>query len=468
MLSLLLSISLGLLVSILYSSCTGNKLTVRHSDFLLALCPPSIDPSSLSVMVAFAVGGLLGDTLFHLLPEIFLGEAAPDHARFVLVEPNKNLLLGVAIMVGFLTFVAMDKGLRIATGGEGGHDHSHNHKVEENEEEKDAPPSAVASAIKSVTLNGKVRPRKSKPADSVSDDINLLKLPRSILQKIWTLQEPGRANRWLEEVLEEDPDSGVTQITLWKAYEVAMEASKVPLVEATTLIHSASKVFEGASAQIIEGPKNKFIIRGVRPRRPAQERREGESRAISPRPTKAPAIEASNKDPSPSIRLSAYLNLIADFTHNITDGLALSSSFYASPTLGATTTVAVFFHEIPHEVGDFALLIQSGFSKRRAMGAQFVTALGAFLGTCLGITVQELGKTEISGKAREVRSQGLAGTGLGWGDMLLPFTAGTFLYVGTVAVIPELLETGPNKREEVRKTLTQFLAMAVGAGIMLA
>lgn len=54
-----------------------------------------------------------------------------------------------------------------------------------------------------------------------------------------------------------------------------------------------------------------------------------------------------------------------------------------------------------------------------------------------------------------------------WGDMLLPFTAGTFLYVGTVAVIPELLETGKNKAEELKKTLVQFTAVAVGAGIML-
>jgi solute carrier family 39 (zinc transporter), member 7 len=96
-------------------------------NFLLALCPPNIDPSSLSVMVAFAVGGLMGDTLFHLLPEIFVGEDDPERARFVLVEPNRNLLLGAAILVGFMTFVAMDKGLRIATGGEGGHDHSHGH-----------------------------------------------------------------------------------------------------------------------------------------------------------------------------------------------------------------------------------------------------------------------------------------------------------------------------------------------------
>lgn len=95
-------------------------------NFLLALCPTDIDPASLQVMVAFAVGGLLGDTLFHLLPEIFVGEDEGHRAKFVMVEPNRNLLLGVGILVGFLTFVAMDKGLRIATGG-AGHEHSHGH-----------------------------------------------------------------------------------------------------------------------------------------------------------------------------------------------------------------------------------------------------------------------------------------------------------------------------------------------------
>ena len=162
--------------------------------------------------------------------------------------------------------------------------------------------------------------------------------------------------------------------------------------------------------------------------------------------------------------------MIADFTHNITDGLAMASSFYASPTVGATTTVAVFFHEIPHEVGDFALLIQSGFSKKKAMAAQFVTALGALLGTIIGIAVQELGGTAsgAGGLNGQTGQQGLFGTDLTWGDMLLPFTAGTFLYVGTVSVIPELLETGPRKGEELRKTAVQFLAMAAGAGIMIA
>lgn len=309
-------------------------------NFLLALCPPNIDPSSLSVMVAFAVGGLLGDTLFHLLPEIFLGEDSPEHVRFVMVEPKKNLLLGVAILVGFMTFVLMDKALRIAT-GRAGHDHSHGHS-------ETIEPSAASSAVeKSGTGDARNRGKKASANESTA------------------------------------------------------------------------------------------------------------------------AVVQSKPEPSNSIKLGAYLNLIADFTHNITDGLAMSASFYTSPTIGATTTMAVFFHEIPHEVGDFALLIQSGFSKRAAMGAQFVTALGAMLGTLIGIAVQEFGGSSARSTGEAV--VGLAGTSLQWGDLLLPFTAGTFLYVGTVAVIPEMLEVNAHapKATEWRKTITQFAAVALGAGIML-
>ena len=101
------------------------------------------------------------------------------------------------------------------------------------------------------------------------------------------------------------------------------------------------------------------------------------------------------------------------------------------------------------------------------MGAQFVTALGALLGTLLGIAVQELGRSGTSSANKSGSNAGLLGTGLGWGDLLLPFTAGTFLYVGTVAVIPDLLETGGDRNLEIRKTAKQFLAMALGAGVML-
>jgi zinc transporter ZupT len=452
---------------------------------LLALCPPNIDPSSLSVMVAFAVGGLLGDTIFHLLPEIFLGESSPEHARFVLVEPNKNLLLGVAIMVGFVTFVAMDKGLRIATGGEGGHDHSHGAKKKDAEKEEDVGPGGKTTSAEWATRNGDVRSRNisSTGATGASGEADLPILSIERRKELLLLDEPERCKKWIEAVLHRDPESYVTQVVLWRAYESQLKGYGKGLIPPTEFIKRVHDVFDDAQLQNINlqtphGTEKQYIIKGVKSRsspttvnqdrteldHPAIPIASGSPSAASSKPTTA------STTPSPSIRLSAYLNLIADFTHNITDGLAISSSFYASPTLGATTTVAVFFHEIPHEVGDFALLIQSGFSKSRAMGAQFVTALGAFLGTCLGIMVQEFGKhdkpgtssTEIGGN-----NLGLLGTGLGWGDLLLPFTAGTFLYVGTVAVIPDLLETGGDRSAEIRKTTKQFLAMALGAGIML-
>ncbi|KAL2153072.1 hypothetical protein VTH82DRAFT_4227 [Thermothelomyces myriococcoides] len=334
-------------------------------NLLLGLCPADIDPAALSVMVAFAVGGLLGDTLFHLLPEIFLGEDEPDRARLVLVEPNRNLLLGLAILAGFLTFVAMDKGLRIATGGEAGHDHGHGHHGRGH---------AHGHAGKDEQLDG---------------------------------------------------------------YGKGQESSSAP------------KKKEGRESKSRKGKKS--------------DKKKGDGK----KGTGEIVVVAEKKEVvgGQPVKLGGLLNMIADFTHNITDGLAMSASFYASPTIGATTTVAVFFHEIPHEVGDFALLVQSGFSKWQAMGAQFVTALGALLGTVIGIAVQEFGG---GGSTTEMGMRdGIWGTSLSWGDMLLPFTAGTFLYVGTVAVIPELLETGSNKTTELRRTLVQSAAILAGAGIML-
>lgn len=438
-------------------------------------------------MVAFAVGGLLGDTIFHLLPEIFLGEASPEHARFVLVDPNKNLLLGVAIMVGFVTFVAMDKGLRIATGGNG-HSHSHSHESNSDalDDEKNDITSGATSGASAVVGNGEVKSRKPTSFTS-ANDIEIPAVPKDLLEKILALEEPHRSNRWLLAVVEEDPECDITQIILWRAYEAQLKTPLTSLLPAAEFIKKIGHIFHSAEAQTVSiktphGSDSKYIVKGIRPRSSPMTLEEYEdslnpvTNRTTPNPTQSPPSPTKvssplSESPSQSIRLSAYLNLIADFTHNITDGLALSSSFYASPTLGATTTVAVFFHEIPHEVGDFALLIQSGFSKRGAMGAQFVTALGAFLGTCLGIAVQELGKSGSSSAASGVEDAagaGFFGTGLGWGDLLLPFTAGTFLYVGTVAVIPELLETGSDQRAEIKKTMTQFAAMAAGAGIMLA
>lgn len=65
------------------------------------------------------------------------------------------------------------------------------------------------------------------------------------------------------------------------------------------------------------------------------------------------------------IQIAGYLNLAADFTHNFTDGLAIGASYLAGETVGLVTTITILFHEVPHEIGDFAILVQSGCSKKK-------------------------------------------------------------------------------------------------------
>lgn len=424
-------------------------------NFLLALCPPNIDPSSLSIMVAFAVGGLLGDTFFHLLPEIFLGEDESDSkVRLVMLEPNRNLLLGVFIFIGLATFMAMDKTLRIATGG--AHSHSHGDtntqnldsqvdKIEKNDYHDDYRVEDVAKLAREESKDQEKERLENKPYNDTMVDG---KKTRHIVAELAATNREIR-KRHTQSMSETDSQRDVGTTT---SSQIQQTTSNTP-----------SEKRRSAHQQVTSGDETEEPLELTTSNSLTQQ-------AVPEQENTEPNSEQRNRtrDLNPSVKLAGLLNLVADFTHNITDGLALSTSFYSSPALGATTTMAVFFHEIPHEVGDFALLIQSGFSKRSAMGAQFVTAIGAFIGTIIGILVQEYGSGETD--ALGGMKEGLLGTSLQWSDMLLPFTAGTFLYVGTVGVIPELLENekGGTRFGEIRRTFLQFGAMALGALIMVA
>ncbi|KAF8896172.1 ZIP-like iron-zinc transporter [Infundibulicybe gibba] len=180
-----------------------------------------------------------------------------------------------------------------------------------------------------------------------------------------------------------------------------------------------------------------------------------------------PVIESKTPAQGPS-KLSAYLNLFGDFVHNITDGLAMAASFYASPMIGATTTLACFAHEIPHEIADYSILIRSGFTKKQAMQSQFLTAIGAFIGTFIGIAIHNVTATDTGEQyidlAAGVRQNatGLLGTTVQLSDLVIPFVAGGFLYIGAVAVLPTLLAESKSAKQAMR----EFAAMAFGVVCM--
>lgn len=142
-----------------------------------------------------------------------------------------------------------------------------------------------------------------------------------------------------------------------------------------------------------------------------------------------------------SISVSGYLNLAADFTHNFTDGLAIGASYLAGNSVGVITTITILLHEVPHEIGDFAILIKSGCSKRKAMALQLLTAVGALSGTIIALL-------------------GTNGEAAPW---VLPFTAGGFIYIATVSVLPELLE----ESTKLGQSLKEIAALLAGVGLMI-
>src|SRR3989344_8214498 len=74
------------------------------------------------------------------------------------------------------------------------------------------------------------------------------------------------------------------------------------------------------------------------------------------------------------------LVLFSDGVHNFMDGMIIGASFLVSMPVGLATTLAVILHEIPQEIGDFAVLLHAGYTKRRALWLNFLSALTAVLG----------------------------------------------------------------------------------------
>ncbi|KAF8655052.1 hypothetical protein AX16_003253 [Volvariella volvacea WC 439] len=220
---------------------------------------------------------------------------------------------------------------------------------------------------------------------------------------------------------------------------------------AHTHSHSHSRSNDGTSVEA-SAVDNKSKD-GLRQRTP----KKGKGNKVVPEaePTVSP------KGPS---KMSAYLNLFGDFVHNITDGLAMAASFYASPLIGATTTLACFAHEIPHEIADYSILIRSGFTKKQAMQSQFLTAIGAFVGTFMGIAIRNATTSDEAHDSVDLASAirqdatGLLGTTVQMSDLVIPFVAGGFLYIGAVAVLPTLLAESKSAKQAMR----EFAAMAFG------
>jgi zinc and cadmium transporter len=139
----------------------------------------------------------------------------------------------------------------------------------------------------------------------------------------------------------------------------------------------------------------------------------------------------------------AYMNLIGDALHNFLDGMIIAGSYMVSIPLGITTTIAVAAHEIPEELADFGVLLHGGFSKTKALVFNFLSALTSVVGAAL-VLIIGTSFTDISA-------------------ILVPFTAGGFIYIAGSDLIPEL-----HKENKLRTNTVQLTGIVLGIGIMVA
>lgn len=136
------------------------------------------------------------------------------------------------------------------------------------------------------------------------------------------------------------------------------------------------------------------------------------------------------------------LVLISDGVHNIIDGIIIGVSYFVSIPVGIATTLAVILHEIPQEIGHFAVLLHAGYTRKRAIWLNFLSALTAIFGTLLAFALGESGKSLTM-----------------W---ILPLAAGGFIYIAAADLIPELQKTKIPKH-----SFLQFVALVVGVSLML-
>lgn len=135
----------------------------------------------------------------------------------------------------------------------------------------------------------------------------------------------------------------------------------------------------------------------------------------------------------------ATLNLVGDSIHNFIDGALIAASYQISFFVGLTTTLAVIFHEIPQEIGDFGILLHHQFSVKKAIFYNFFTALFSIFGVFLVFIFD----TNFS-------------------IFLIPITAGGFIYLAATDLIPEL----HRHDTKLKNSLIQLICILLGIGLM--
>jgi len=370
---------------------------------VLPLMSKSFYNELLTGLIGLAVGSLAGSGIFHLIPSAFSLNKNP------LFPHHSYLNVALAIWAGMYLFFIIERFMKISMDAKArregeqilaGHGHSHNNgriSVEGLEAEDEL----LVKVVRSDTTTSLVGQPKDTDHPKGCGDCQFRDSDAEMGKPVEVRQitEIPSRKRCCSETITDQEKSAIEQTV------------------------KKNSVYE----QSIRAVKASF------------------GHLDKPHPETRPTVESVKKldevKGRSKIATVAWMIIFGDGLHNFIDGLSIGAAFSESLLTGVSVSIAVLCEEFPHELGDFAVLLNAGMSMKQAMCYNFLSACTCYCGFVLGVLLGELDAN--------IYIFGLAG--------------GMFLYISLVDMVPELNEIVENaSREGVGKALRIFLIQNVG------
>ncbi|XP_033105709.1 zinc transporter ZIP10-like [Anneissia japonica] len=389
---------------------------------------PVIYTNLISYLVALAIGALIGDALLHLLPHAYGVHGHKGHAEEDAIKASTVVLRGSVAVFGILFFFICEKLL-----------HFRKEKEQESNVEKashDSTDAAVAMRKQMTAVEPLISNRK--PLMSGCSSFPQGNIKRSCL----------RGTHSDAHLIHIHNDTQVHQL---------FESSDIPMVKLecgegtceTPCDDSTCPEAQCENQEECDG----FIGKDVRVCNSDPENRVEMTEIIQEEEEKkSPGHGHSHKHShghshdhnfSGGIATVAWMVVMGDGLHNFCDGIAIGAAFANSVTGGISTSIAIFCHEIPHELGDFAVMLRSGMSIKKALAYMGLSSVLAYIGMMLGVGIGRIEEANL------------------W---IFALTGGMFLYIALVDLLPELLESS---NRHVCMVLLQSFGIMCGLGIMV-
>lgn len=401
----------------------------------------------LQFLVALAVGTLCGDALLHLMPHAMSPAHDHDNPHSTEVDAKSShddgMWKGLAAMLGVVFFYFTEKGLTVVVEWR-----KRRQKLEE-----DKLPSRVR-VLKDETVGGCSGGSKAPVTNSTSNS----------LMKIFKRDEKGDPTTktckhkyseypyCYDEIDTDTHDDHHLRDGIPSSPKHVKKNSNSVSVVSSNALNSEGKeeptakdwLLKGEGPTVVEMNNMKHKEDGVK------DPKDGDSYTVILREHSRAHHGHSHAHghvhaPPSSIASVAWMVIMGDGLHNFTDGMAIGAAFASNIAGGFSTAIAVLCHELPHELGDFAVLLKAGMSVKRAVCYNVLSSALCLAGMICGV---------LAGHTPEATR---------W---LFAAAAGMFLYIALVDMMPEL-STSHSNEGTLCQCILQLMGLATGIGIML-